>query len=82
MELKDRFLQYVSFDTQSSEASETYPSTDKQLVLLRHLADEMRALGLTEVVTDNIHSKAEAQIPLRIHIYRKDFLPFFSQTCR
>ncbi len=52
MELKDRFLHYVSFDTQSSETSETYPSTAKQLVLLEHLAEEMRALGLTDVVTD------------------------------
>ncbi len=42
MELKERFLKYVSFDTQSSETSTTYPSTEKQLVLLNHLADEMR----------------------------------------
>lgn len=52
MDLKERFLKYVSFDTQSSEESETYPSTDKQLVLLRHLADEMRVLGLQDVTTD------------------------------
>ena len=39
MELKDRFLKYVSYDTQSSEQSRTFPSTDKQLVLLRELAD-------------------------------------------
>ena len=29
MELKDRFLKYVSYDTQSSEQSRTFPSTDK-----------------------------------------------------
>ncbi len=52
MELKDRFLKYVSFDTQSSEESQTFPSTDKQLVLLRHLNEEMKALGLCEVTTD------------------------------
>ena len=40
MELKDRFLKYVSFDTQSDENSTTFPSTDKQLVLLNYLADE------------------------------------------
>ena len=34
MELKDRFLKYVSFDTQSDESSETFPSTAKQRVLL------------------------------------------------
>ncbi len=52
MELKDRFLKYVSFDTQSDENSTTFPSTDKQLVLLNYLADEMRSLGMTEVTVD------------------------------
>ena len=52
MELKDRFLKYVSFDTQSDEESQTFPSTDKQLVLLNYLADEMRTLGLTDVTVD------------------------------
>ncbi len=52
MELKDRFLKYVSFDTQSCEESTTFPSTEKQLVLLNHLNEEMKAIGLTEVVTD------------------------------
>ena len=36
----DRFLRYVSYDTQSCETSETQPSTDKQLKLLRVLRDE------------------------------------------
>lgn len=49
MELKERFLKYVSFDTQSDENSDTFPSTEKQKVLLAYLADEMRALGMTEV---------------------------------
>ncbi len=52
MELKDRFLKYVSFDTQSDEESATFPSTDKQLVLLNFLADEMRSLGMTDVTVD------------------------------
>ena len=52
MELKDRFLKYVSFDTQSSEESESFPSTEKQLVLLNYLADEMRSLGLEDVTVD------------------------------
>jgi tripeptide aminopeptidase len=37
-----RFLRYVTFDTQSDDASGTYPSTDKQLVLLNVLAGELR----------------------------------------
>lgn len=52
MELKERFLKYVSFDTQSSEESTSFPSTSKQLILLEHLADELRSLGLTEVEMD------------------------------
>ncbi len=52
MELKDRFLKYVGFDTQSDEESASYPSTEKQLVLLGHLADEMRAMGMSEVEMD------------------------------
>ena len=53
MELLERCLKYVSFDTQSDESSNTFPSTEKQKVLLGYLADEMRALGLTEVEMDS-----------------------------
>ncbi len=41
----DRFLRYVSVDTQSNEDSQTQPSTAKQLVLLQMLRDELAALG-------------------------------------
>lgn len=52
MDLKERFLKYVSYDTQSSEESGTFPSTEKQKVLLAALRDEMQALGMTEVTMD------------------------------
>ncbi len=52
MDLKERFLKYVSYDTQSSEESETFPSTEKQKVLLEALRDEMKDLGMTEVTMD------------------------------
>lgn len=52
MELKERFLKYVGIDTQSSEESTSFPSTDKQKVLLEALRDEMIQLGLTEVTMD------------------------------
>ena len=52
MNLKDRFLKYVSFDTQSDETSESYPSTEKQLVLLRYLKEELETIGLKEVTMD------------------------------
>lgn len=52
MELKERFLKYVGFDTQSDPESKKFPSTDKQLVLLKHLAEEMKSMGMTEVEMD------------------------------
>ena len=52
MELQERFLKYVAFDTQSDENSITFPSTDKQLVLLNALKEEMEAMGMTEVSID------------------------------
>jgi tripeptide aminopeptidase len=48
----DRFLRYVTYDTQSDESSTTYPSTAKQFVLLRDLAQELRALGLADAHVD------------------------------
>ncbi len=45
----DRFLTYVKFDTQSSEDSDTYPSTLKQLELSKHLVKELEELGLEDV---------------------------------
>ena len=61
----DRFLRYVQFDTQSDETSQTYPSTDKQLVLLRDLAAELRGLGLADASID-AHGYVTATIPATI----------------
>ena len=47
----DRFLRYVSVDTQSNEDSETQPSAAKELDLLKMLRDELAALGV-EVTLD------------------------------
>ena len=44
--LLDRFLRYVSVDTQSDENSESQPSAAKELDLLRMLRDELCALGV------------------------------------
>lgn len=52
MKLRERFLNYVAFDTQSSTESESFPSTDKQLVLLNYLKEEMASIGMTEVEMD------------------------------
>jgi len=58
----DRFLRYVRYDTQSDERSPTSPSTAKQLVLLRALVDELRAIGLTDAAIDE-HGYVMATIP-------------------
>ena len=58
----DRFLRYVQYDTQSNEQSTTYPSTETQLVLLRDLAAELRALGLSDASIDE-HGYVTATIP-------------------
>ena len=42
----DRFLKYVTYDTQSDEHSTTTPSTDKQKVLGAALAEELDQMGL------------------------------------
>ena len=52
MTVSERFLHYVSFDTQSDEHSETCPSTAKQKLLGAALADEMRAMGISDVRMD------------------------------
>lgn len=52
MDIVERFLKYVSFDTQSAEDQETTPSTAKQLKLAEYLRDELQSIGLTEVEMD------------------------------
>lgn len=48
----DRFLRYVRIDTRSDETSTTSPSTPGQLVLMRLLESELRAMGVDDVVID------------------------------
>jgi tripeptide aminopeptidase len=61
----ERFLRYVRFDTKSDEDSETYPSTEKQLVLLRLLRDELEQLGLADATIDE-HGYVTATLPATI----------------
>lgn len=48
----ERFLRYVKYDTQSDEESQSFPSTAKQLILLRDLAQELKELGLEDAHVD------------------------------
>lgn len=48
----DRFLKYVKYDTQSDEESSSFPSTEKQKILLNDLAEELKQMGLKDAHTD------------------------------
>lgn len=54
MNITDRFLHYISYDTQSSENSTTTPSTDKQMAFVRILQQELINEGLQDVVLDEL----------------------------
>ncbi len=62
MELVDRFLKYVGFDTQSSEEGETCPSTEKQMAFARYLEQELKDVGLADVSLDE-HGYLFATLP-------------------
>ena len=48
----ERFLKYVSFDTQSDETSSTCPSTAKQKILGAAIVEEMKTMGITNPFMD------------------------------
>ena len=54
MDLVERFLKYTQFDTQSSEESDTVPSTPKQLVFAKYLKEELENEGLSDVEMDDM----------------------------
>lgn len=53
MNVTDRFLRYVKFDTQSDELTNLTPSTPGQMVFAQHLKEELEELGLTEITLDD-----------------------------
>lgn len=59
----DNFLRYVKFDTRSDEASTTTPSTLKQHELAKLLVEELKALGIDQVVYDKEYCYIYATIP-------------------
>jgi tripeptide aminopeptidase len=62
MNLVERFLRYVSFDTQSDDNSGVTPSTPKQMVFAQYLKNELEALGLEEIELDD-HGYLYATLP-------------------
>lgn len=62
MEIVERFLNYVKFDTQSSEDANTTPSTPKQMVFAKYLKEELEDVGLKDVELDD-HGYLYATLP-------------------
>lgn len=54
MDITTRFINYTKFDTQSSEESESVPSTPKQLIFAEYLRKELIAEGFNDVEMDNM----------------------------
>ena len=52
MDITERFLNYTKFDTQSSEESESVPSTSKQLIFAEYLKKELEHEGFSDVELD------------------------------
>ncbi|MCQ2176956.1 MAG: peptidase T [Bacteroidales bacterium] len=77
----DRFLRYVSVDTQSCEDSESQPSTQKQLNLLKMLCSELNAMGVEASVDQygyvmgTIPSNLDVKVPAVGFIAHVDTAP-------
>lgn len=65
MTLVERFLKYVSFNTQSSEETEVTPSTPGQMVFAKYLKEELESLGLEDITLDE-HGYLFATLPANI----------------
>ena len=58
-----KFLKYVSYNTQSDDYSETFPSTAVQHLLAERLEEELRKMGAADVVRDTTFGYVYAKIP-------------------
>lgn len=81
----DRFLKYVSFDTQSDELTNLTPSTPGQMTFARFLEKELRSLGLEDITLDDngylmatLPSNVDHQVPTVGFIAHLDTSPDMS----
>jgi tripeptide aminopeptidase len=61
----DRFISYVTIDTESDPNSKTTPSTVKQWDLANKLVEELKAIGMEDVTIDN-HAYIMATLPSNV----------------
>ena len=85
MTLVERFLDYISYDTQSDEETNMTPSTPGQMVFVKHLRDELEKMGLEEITLDengylmaSLPSNTEKEIPVIGFIAHVDTAPDMS----
>lgn len=83
----DRFISYITIDTQSDSSSDTTPSTEKQWNLANKLVDELKAIGLSDVTIDDnayimatLPSNVDHDVPTIGFISHFDTSPDFSGT--
>ena len=83
----DRFIRYVSVDTQSDPHSKTTPSTEKQWVLAKQLFEELKSIGLQEVTMDDkgyimatLPANVQNEVPTIGFISHYDTSPDFTAT--
>src|SRR5690606_28729953 len=83
--LIDRFISYVTIDTQSDPNSDTTPSTEKQWTLANKLVAELKEIGMQEVMIDEnayimatLPSNVEKEVPTIGFISHFDTSPDFT----
>ncbi len=83
----DRFISYVTIDTQSDPTSESTPSTKKQWDLANKLVEELKAIGMKEVTIDEnayimatLPSNVDYEVPTIGFISHFDTSPDFTGT--
>ena len=74
----EKFLRYVTMDTQSSETSNTFPSTEKQKKFAAQLADELQTIGASQVKFDEQYGYVYAKIPATDGGKRKQVIGFIA----
>ena len=85
MTLVERFLDYISYDTQSDEETNMTPSTPGQMVFVKHLRDELEKMGLEEITLDengylmaSLPSNTDKDVPVIGFIAHVDTAPDMS----
>lgn len=85
LEVKKRFLKYISFDTESDPESTSVPTTEKQKELAKYLVNEMQSLGISDAHMDEfgyvygtIKSNIDREVPTIGFISHMDTSPDLS----